>query len=68
MCRQEIKKEWEPYYKALEAIRRTGVCNMFGAAPYLAEYAGIDEDLAKEVLVNWMCNYKKLAAMYEWRD
>ena len=33
-----IKEEWEQYYQMLEAIRKSGVTNMFGAAPYLREF------------------------------
>lgn len=34
----QINKEHIGYYKTLEGIRRSGICNMWGAAPYLAEY------------------------------
>lgn len=61
-----IKKEWEEYYKTLEGIRRSGVTNMFGAAPYLMQLCDIDEKLAREVLVNWMQNYNELSKLYKW--
>ena len=32
-----IREDWEDYYKTLEAIRRTGVCNMFEADVVLTE-------------------------------
>ncbi len=64
-----IKEEWEEYYKTLEAIRRTGVVNMFGATPYLkACYGMLKEDEAKEILCNWMHNYDKLNEKYGWRN
>lgn len=63
-----IREEWEEYYKVLEGIRRTGVCNMFGAAPYLCEFCPeLSEKLAQAILVNWMSNYDKLNEKYGWQ-
>lgn len=62
-----IKEEWIDYYKELEDIRRSGIVNMFGSAPVLAEACDIDEDLAKEVLISWMNNYDKLSKRFSWR-
>ena len=62
-----IKEEWSGYYKTLEAIRQSGITNMFGAAPYLAVYEDIDEKLASQVLVNWMHNYNALSEKFGWR-
>ena len=61
-----INKDWYPYYETLEAIRQSGVTNMFGAAPYLAAYCDIDEKLARKVLVNWMENYTELNKIFGW--
>jgi hypothetical protein len=61
-----IKKEWEEYYNTLEAIRKSGITNMFGAAPYLARIENIDERLARDVLLNWMQNYNELSKIYNW--
>jgi hypothetical protein len=64
-----IRDEWEEYYMVLEGIRRTGVCNMFGAAPYLKEFCPeLSEKLAQAILVNWISNYNELAERYEWRQ
>lgn len=64
-----IREEWEEYYKVLEGIRRTGVCNMWGASPYLKEFCPeLSETLAQAVLVNWIHNYDKLNAKYGWRS
>lgn len=68
MATYEIKPEWKDYYNILESIRESGIVNMFGASPYLALYADISEDLAREVLSNWMHNYSKLNEMYGWRN
>lgn len=63
-----IKEEWEEYYKTLEAIRRTGVVNMWGAAPYLKEcYPGMSDTEAKEILCNWITNYNELNKKYGWQ-
>jgi hypothetical protein len=64
-----IKEEWEEYYKVLEGIRRTGVVNMFGAAPYLKEFCPeLSEKESKEILCNWIHNYNELNKKYGWRD
>lgn len=63
-----IREEWEEYYKVLEGIRRTGVCNMFGAAPYLKEFCPeLSEKLAQAILINWMQNYDTLKQQYGWQ-
>lgn len=63
-----IKEEWTEYYKTLEAIRRTGVVNMWGAAPYLkACYDKMKEEEACEILCNWIHNYNKLNEIYGWQ-
>lgn len=68
MAKYEIKSEWKKYYNILESIRVSGIVNMFEASPYLALYADIDEDLAEEILINWMHNYNELNQMYGWRN
>lgn len=64
-----IKEEWEKYYVVLENIRKSGITNMFGAAPYLRvlcpELSSME---AREILSNWMSNYNKLCEMYSWRE
>ena len=62
-----IKEEWSDYYNMLESIRQSGITNMFGAAPYLAEFAGIDKKLASQVLASWMHNYSELNKKFSWR-
>ena len=64
-----IKEEWEKYYKALEAIRQSGITNMFGASPYLREvYPELSRAEANEILCNWMANYDELNKKYNWRN
>lgn len=62
-----INPEWKEYYMALEGIRRSGICNMWGASPYLAEFTGIAQSLAQKILVSWIENYDELKNLY-WPD
>lgn len=64
-----IKEEWEEYYKVLEGIRRTGVCNMWGASTYLKEFCPeLSHKESQEILCNWISNYDKLNEKYGWRN
>ena len=65
----QIREDWEDYYKTLEAIRRTGVVNMFGASPYLKEcYPDeLTNDQAKDVLISWIENYNELNEKFGWQ-
>lgn len=61
-----IKEEWENHYHTLEWIRKSDITNMWGAASFLAEAENIDNNLAKEILVNWISNYTELKNRYNW--
>ena len=64
-----VREEWEEYYKFLEALRRTGVCNMWGASVYLEEcYSELSEEESKEILCNWIHNYSALNEKYGWQN
>lgn len=64
-----IKEEWVEYYKTLEAIRRSGVTNMWGAAPYLkACYPKMSETESNEILCNWISNYNELNQRFGWQS
>ena len=67
--RYPIKEEWEEYYQTLEAIRRTGVVNMWGAHPYLRACFTdrLSDEEAQDVLCSWIHNYDKLNEKYGWR-
>lgn len=67
MSKYSINNEWSTYYQILEYIRRSGITNMWGAAPYLAEYCNIDLKLAKDILLNWIENYDELSKKFSWR-
>lgn len=45
------------YWIYLEDLRRSGVTNMFGAAPYLESEFDLDHKEAVKVLSDWMANY-----------
>ena len=63
-----IREEWEKYYQVLESIRKSGITNMFGAAPYLKEFCPeLSSKLSQEILVNWIHNYDELNGKYNWR-
>ena len=47
------------YFDYLEALRKSGVTNMFGAAPYLEREFGMDEDEAVKILKQWMVSFRK---------
>ena len=63
-----ICEEWIEYYKTLEDIRRTGVVNMWGAAPYLqACYTDMSEQKSRDVLLSWIANYDELNERFGWQ-
>ena len=47
------------YWIYLEELRRSGVTNMYGAAPYLMEAFGLSKREAVEILADWMRNYNR---------
>ena len=63
-----INESWEEYYKVLEGIRRTGVCNMWGSAPLLKEFCPeLSEQESKDILCSWITNYNQLSQNYGWQ-
>jgi hypothetical protein len=42
------------YFEYLDALRESGVTNMFGAGPYLQEAFGLDRYEARDILMKWM--------------
>ena len=47
------------YWVFLERLRRSGVTNMFGAAPYLQDEFDLTYKEASEILLDWMNNYNE---------
>jgi len=52
-----IPEGMDEYFIYLERLRRSGVTNMFGAAPYLQEEFGLSRRDARDTLTAWMNNY-----------
>lgn len=52
-------KTTNKYWIYLENLRRSGVTNMFGAAPYLQREFGLEYEEAKKILCDWMKNYNR---------
>jgi len=55
-----INEEWIEYYVYLEELRKSGVTNMFGSAPYLREEFGLGRRESINIVANWMDNYEEL--------
>ena len=65
----EINENNEMYYKELEQIRRSGVCNMWGASTLLMTICPeLTKNKAREILLEWIENYDKLSKMFGWRE
>lgn len=47
------------YWIYLEELRRSGVTNMFGAAPYLQTEFCLSKQEAQKILADWMRNYNR---------
>ena len=47
------------HFDYLEALRKSGVTNMFGAAPYLVREFNMTEDEAVKILKQWMVSFRK---------
>jgi hypothetical protein len=63
-----IKEEWEHYYQMLEAIRKSGVVNMWGSSQLLKECCPeLTTEESKNILCNWISNYDKLNKKYHWQ-
>jgi len=45
------------YYGYLNALRDSGVVNMFGAGAYLQDQFGLSRSEARTILVAWMNQY-----------
>lgn len=47
------------FFEYLDCLRDSGVTNMFGAAPFLAEEFGIDKRDARAILLDWIETYSQ---------
>lgn len=50
----------------LEDLRQSGIVNMYGARPYLAEAFGLGKEESRNILIKWMENYKELMELRGW--
>lgn len=64
----QVKEENLEYYEFLEALRKNGETNMFGASPYLQAYFGLDRREANEILGEWMENYNEINERFNIRE
>ena len=49
----------EEHETFLDALRESGITNMFGAAPYLQEQFELTKQEARAYLMYWMENFEK---------
>lgn len=54
-----MAKTTNKYWIFLENLRRSGVTNMFGSAPYLMKEFGLDQKEAIKIVGDWMKNYNR---------
>jgi len=43
-----------PEFKFLNRLRESGITNMYGASPYIAEAFDVNKREASKILVEWM--------------
>jgi len=46
------------YFEYLDALRESGVTNMFGAGAYLEDQFGLSRYEARDILIAWMETFK----------
>lgn len=51
------------YFIYLDDLRKSGVTNMFGAAPYLSHHFGLERDEARKILQGWMKTFDGVASV-----
>ena len=49
----------ETLFEYLDALRDSGVTNMFGAGPYLQDAFGLSRYEAKDVVLAWMETFRQ---------
>ena len=48
----------ERYFAYLNALRESGITNMFGAAPYLQDAFNLSRTEARDIVLKWMESFK----------
>ena len=57
---KNIDNENKSYFEYLDALRDSGITNMFEAVPYLMnEFPELSMDEAKKILLNWMNSFSE---------
>lgn len=52
--------DYDEYFIFLDNLRASGICNMFGATPYLIEaFPYLADDEATTILLEWMRTFDK---------
>lgn len=64
----QINEEHLKYYEFLEALRKSGETNMYGASPYLAQYFRLENRHADSILAEWMNNYDEINERWNIRE
>ena len=68
MAKYQIKEEHIGYYEFLEALRKSGNTNMFGASPYLVTRFNLSKEEALDILSEWMTNYDEIDKRWNIRE
>ena len=48
----------DEHLRFLDALRESGKINMFGAAPYIADFFDLPMEQARKILTYWMQTFK----------
>jgi len=51
--------EEENVFTYLDALRESGITNMFGASPYIEAKFGVSDKEARKLLLRWMETFDK---------
>lgn len=53
----------EKYFQFLSNLRETGITNMYGAGPYLESEFELTRNEAREVVLQWMKEYRPVSSL-----
>lgn len=70
MINETFEESFDKYkecYNYLEALRKSGVTNMWGARDYLEREFDFDQELADHILFMWMNHYEELQRRLNWK-
>ena len=59
IIKMEIDMVKEEYFQYLDALRESGITNMFGAAPYLQNEFELSRNEARDILIEWMETFEQ---------